>query len=85
MLAAAQPPVGPTFDWYFRNVLPKIGNAMSGAGDAYSYLQRSVERFFSPEELAAEMSKAGLQGVRFRRLTGGISCLHLGYKPGAGS
>jgi demethylmenaquinone methyltransferase/2-methoxy-6-polyprenyl-1,4-benzoquinol methylase len=83
ILECSQPPNrlwGPIFDWYFRNVLPKIGNAMSGAGDAYSYLQRSVERFFSPDELAQEMSRAGLERVRFRRLTGGISCLHLGYK-----
>ena len=88
ILECSQPPNrlwGPIFDWYFRNVLPKIGNAMSGAGDAYSYLQRSVERFYSPEELEAEMRKAGLEGVRFRRLTGGISCLHLGYKRPAAS
>ncbi len=83
ILECSQPPNrvwGPIFDWYFRNVLPKIGNAMSGAGDAYSYLQRSVERFLSPEELAQEMSQAGLDAVRFQRLTGGISCLHLGHK-----
>jgi len=83
ILECSQPPNrvwGPIFDWYFRNVLPKIGNAMSGAGDAYSYLQRSVERFFSPDELTEEMKHAGLERVRFRRLTGGISCLHLGYK-----
>ena len=83
ILECSQPPSrlwGPIFDWYFRNVLPKIGNAMSGAGDAYSYLQRSVARFFSPDELAEEMRRTGLERVRFRRLTGGISCLHLGYK-----
>ncbi len=88
ILECSQPPNrlwGPIFDWYFRNVLPKIGNAMSGAGDAYSYLQRSVERFFSPDELAEEMKRAGLERVRFRRLTGGISCLHLGYKRDSGS
>lgn len=83
ILECSQPPNrlwGPVFDWYFRNVLPKIGNAMSGAGDAYSYLQRSVERFYSPDELAKEMEQAGFKQVRYQRLTGGISCLHLGYK-----
>lgn len=84
ILECSQPPNrvwGPMFDWYFRNVLPKIGNAMSGAGDAYSYLQRSVERFYSPAELAVEMTQSGYEKVRFQRLTGGISCLHIGYKP----
>ncbi|MDA0205242.1 MAG: bifunctional demethylmenaquinone methyltransferase/2-methoxy-6-polyprenyl-1,4-benzoquinol methylase UbiE [Acidobacteria bacterium] len=88
ILECSQPPNrlwGPIFDWYFRNVLPKIGNAMSGAGDSYSYLQRSVERFFSPDQLAEQMRLAGLERVSFRRLTGGISCLHLGYKRSAAS
>ncbi len=71
---------GPLFDWYFRNVLPRIGNAVSGAGDAYSYLQRSVERFLSPEELQAAMLSAGFSEARFERLTGGVSCLHVARK-----
>jgi len=71
---------GPAFDWYFRNILPKIGNALSGAGDAYSYLQRSVERFLTPEELAQAMRDAGFAEARFDRLTGGIACLHVARK-----
>jgi len=71
---------GPAFDWYFRNVLPRIGNALSGAGDAYSYLQHSVERFLTPEELAQAMRNAGFAEARFDRLTGGIACLHVARK-----
>lgn len=71
---------GPAFDWYFRNVLPRIGNALSGAGDAYSYLQHSVARFLSPEELADAMRQAGFAEARFDRLTGGIACLHVARK-----
>jgi demethylmenaquinone methyltransferase/2-methoxy-6-polyprenyl-1,4-benzoquinol methylase len=61
-------------------VLPRVGNAVSGAGDAYSYLQRSVEKFLTPEELDAAMLEAGFRRVSHERLTGGISCLHLGYR-----
>ena len=71
---------GPLFEWYFRNVLPRIGNAVSGAGDAYSYLQRSVEKFLSPEELCDAMRRAGFSEARYESLTGGISCLHVGRK-----
>ncbi len=71
---------GSAFEWYFRNVLPRIGNAVSGAGDAYSYLQRSVERFLSPQQLEAAMLDNGFARASWRPLTGGISCLHLGYK-----
>jgi demethylmenaquinone methyltransferase/2-methoxy-6-polyprenyl-1,4-benzoquinol methylase len=74
------PLLGPLFGLYFRYVLPPIGNAVSGAGGAYSYLQKSVERFYSADELAEEMRAVGFASVSFRRLTGGISCLHLGSK-----
>lgn len=68
------------FSLYFRHILPPIGNSLSGAGDAYSYLQQSVERFYSPAALQEEMQTAGLENVSFQLLTGGISALHLGYR-----
>ncbi len=72
--------LGPLFEFYFRRVLPCIGNTLSGSGDAYSYLQKSVERFLGPEELAAEMKSCGFQRVEVVPLTAGISFLHLAYK-----
>ncbi len=71
---------GPLFELYFRRVLPKIGNAVSGADGAYSYLQNSVERFLTPEQLADLMLASGFRRVERRLLTGGISALHLAYK-----
>ena len=71
---------GPVFNWYFRKVLPRIGNAISGAGDAYSYLQRSVGKFLGPEELVAEMEGVGFESANYRSLTGGIACLHVACK-----
>jgi ubiquinone/menaquinone biosynthesis C-methylase UbiE len=43
-------------------------------------LQKSVEKFYSADELAGEMRSVGFEPVSFRRLTGGISCLHVGSK-----
>ena len=71
---------GPVFNWYFRNVLPRIGNALSGAGDAYSYLQRSVGKFLGPDELVSEMTGVGFDSATYRSLTGGIACLHVARK-----
>ena len=68
------------FEFYFREILPRIGNAVSGAGDAYSYLQRSVDRFLTPEELGVAMQQSGLRDVYFERLTFGVSCLHVGRR-----
>ena len=71
---------GPLFEFYFRNVLPRVGNAISGAGDAYSYLQRSVERFWTPAETEEQMRDVGYINVERTALSGGIACLHLGSK-----
>ncbi len=71
---------GPLFELYFRRVLPKIGNAVSGADGAYSYLQHSVERFLTPEQLTELMLASGFRRVERQLLSGGISALHLAYK-----
>ena len=71
---------GPLFEFYFRRILPRIGNTISGSGQAYSYLQQSVESFPSPVELAGAARSRGFQRVEYFPLTGGISVLHLAYK-----
>lgn len=71
---------GPLYGFYFRHVLPRIGNALSGSGNAYSYLQQSVRSFLSPEELKQIALSCGFARVSAIPLTGGISVLHLAYK-----
>ncbi len=70
----------PLFEFYFRRILPRIGNTISGSGQAYSYLQKSVERFLTPEELASQARACGFERVEYHPLTGGVSVLHLAYK-----
>jgi demethylmenaquinone methyltransferase/2-methoxy-6-polyprenyl-1,4-benzoquinol methylase len=74
------PWLAPVYEFYFRHILPRLGNAISGSEGAYSYLQRSVERFPAPDELARMMRGCGFQHVEFFPLTGGISVLHLAYR-----
>jgi len=71
---------GPLFEFYFRRILPALGNTISGSGQAYSYLQQSVRNFLTPEELANAARSRGFQRVEYYPLTGGISVLHLAYK-----
>ncbi len=62
--------------WYFRNVLPFLGNAVArNRSDAYTYLNQSVEEFPSGERLAALVRSAGFQGVEMIPLTFGIATL----------
>jgi demethylmenaquinone methyltransferase / 2-methoxy-6-polyprenyl-1,4-benzoquinol methylase len=46
--------------------------------DAYAYLPDSVKRFAAPEELAAEMERAGLRDVSYLLTAGGIVAIHAG-------
>jgi demethylmenaquinone methyltransferase/2-methoxy-6-polyprenyl-1,4-benzoquinol methylase len=67
--------------WYFRQVLPRIGQALArNRHDAYSYLPASVGEFPCGEALAARMRQAGLAEVAFHPLTFGIATLYVGKK-----
>ncbi len=69
------------YGWYFRQVLPRIGQALArNRQEAYSYLPASVGEFPSGEALAQRMRAAGLRDVRFYPLTLGIATLYVGHK-----
>lgn len=65
---------------YFRHVLPAAGSLLSADGDAYRYLNRTVETFPYGEALCARIRAAGFVGVRSRPLTLGIATLYQGEK-----
>jgi len=66
---------------YFVHVLPWIGGWLTGHRQAYRYLTDSVSEFPGAEDFQAAMQQAGFTQVRFRRLTGGIACVHTGTRP----
>ncbi len=66
--------------FYFDRILPCLGRMISGSADAYRHLPDSVRGWPPPPELAAMMSRAGLRGVSFELLTGGIAALHSGAR-----
>jgi len=64
--------------WYFRRVLPFLGNAVArNRSDAYTYLNQSVEEFPSGERLAGLVRAAGFDRVEMIPLTFGIATLTL--------
>ena len=70
--------------WYFRNVLPRLGNAVARNGsDAYTYLNQSVEEFPSGERLAALVRAAGFEAVEMVPLTFGIATLTIATRSAA--
>ena len=73
--------LGSLYGYYFRNVLPKIGAAISGVKGPYSYLPASVSRFPSPAEMIRRMEAAGYTNAQWQRYTFGIAGLYLAKKP----
>jgi len=71
---------GDLYRWYFRAVLPRLGGLISGDRAAYTYLPKSVARFFQPQELQELMLQNGYEGVEVRVWTGGTVALHTGVK-----
>lgn len=70
------------YRWYFKNVLPRIGQLFAKNSEgAYSYLPQSVTEFPCGQELAGIMSECGMQNVTFTPLTFGIATLYVGHKP----
>jgi demethylmenaquinone methyltransferase / 2-methoxy-6-polyprenyl-1,4-benzoquinol methylase len=64
--------------WYFRRVLPFIGNTVArNRSDAYTYLNQSVEAFPSGEALASFVRAAGFDRVEMVPLTFGIATLSI--------
>ncbi len=68
------------YDLYSFNVLPAMGELVTGDRDAYRYLVESIRRFPAQDELAAMMWAAGLEQVRYRNLTGGVAALHSAWR-----
>ncbi len=73
---------GRLYRFYFRKILPLIGQAISRSQDnAYRYLPASVLEFPEGAALAERMRRQGLSDVRWHPLTFGIATLYVGTKP----
>lgn len=69
------------YNYYFFNVLPRIGGMITGREAAYRYLTDSVALFPDADEFKAAMTEAGFSGVSYRTMNGGIVCVHTGVRP----
>lgn len=69
--------------WWFDRVVPILGT-VAGQGAAYTYLVRSVQSYPPPERIAEVMREAGLVGVHWTGMSGGIVTIHVGTVPPRG-
>ncbi len=75
---------GRLYRFYFRRVLPLLGQMISRSEDsAYRYLPASVMEFPDGDALAERLRRHGLGDVRWHPFTFGIATLYVGTKPAA--
>ena len=81
---ARGPILGRLYRWYFRYLLPAIGQLFSrNQESAYKYLPESVLSFPDGEAMADKLRAAGLTEVTYYPFTLGIATLYVGRKPSA--
>jgi demethylmenaquinone methyltransferase/2-methoxy-6-polyprenyl-1,4-benzoquinol methylase len=68
------------YDLYSFQVIPRIGQAVTGDRDAYQYLVESIRKFPKPQAFKAMIEAAGFRRVTITQMTGGVVALHSGWK-----
>ena len=74
------PGLDKVYDLYSFNVIPQMGKMVTGDAESYRYLVESIRRFPSPGLFAQMIEEAGFRRVTWKAMTGGIVCLHSGWK-----
>ena len=71
---------GPVYHWYSRNILPRIGRAVSRHDAAYTYLPESIGAFAYGDEFARILMSAGFSHVEARPFMFGAVYLYTGQR-----
>ena len=76
----ALPGLEQAYDAYSLKLLPRLGQAVAGDGDAYRYLAESIRTFPDQQRFTEMIAAAGLSQVRYRNLAGGIAAMHSAWR-----
>jgi demethylmenaquinone methyltransferase/2-methoxy-6-polyprenyl-1,4-benzoquinol methylase len=68
------------YELYSFQLIPRIGQAVTGDREAYQYLVESIRKFPRPRRFAQMIEAAGFRRVSFTPMTGGVVALHSGWK-----
>lgn len=73
-------PFRQVYNFYFKNVLPRIGRMVSNDKAAYTYLPESVEAFPDGDDFVRILKDTGFKDTACKPLTLGISSIYTGRK-----
>ncbi len=72
--------LGKLYRFYFRRILPAIGNMISGTKGPYAYLPASVARFPQPPQMLELMCQCGFRETNYTPYTFGVAGVYWGKK-----
>ena len=73
-------PLRRAYDWYSFNVLPRLGQVLTGDAQSYRYLAESIRMHPPQAELKSMMKTAGFGHVDVHNMSAGVVALHVGLK-----
>lgn len=68
------------YELYSFQVIPRVGEVVTGDREAYQYLVESIRKFPKPKDFAQMIEAAGFRRVSFSPMTGGVVALHSGWR-----
>ena len=68
------------FHWYIKLFVAWVGRLISGSAAGYTYLSKTIPRFYPAPQLADIMKTAGFQNVTYEKLFYGVAAIHTGNK-----
>jgi demethylmenaquinone methyltransferase/2-methoxy-6-polyprenyl-1,4-benzoquinol methylase len=69
-----------SYDLYSFNVIPRMGQMITGDRGSYQYLVESIRNFPDQETFLGMVRQAGFENASYRNLSLGIAALHSGWK-----
>ncbi|MBH91022.1 MAG: bifunctional demethylmenaquinone methyltransferase/2-methoxy-6-polyprenyl-1,4-benzoquinol methylase UbiE [Candidatus Marinimicrobia bacterium] len=64
----------------YSKLIPVLGKFIVGSSEPYDYLIKSIDKFYTQNELVSLMEKNGFSNIEYRNLSNGISAIHSGWK-----
>jgi demethylmenaquinone methyltransferase / 2-methoxy-6-polyprenyl-1,4-benzoquinol methylase len=64
----------------YSKTIPLIGKYIVGDSEPYEYLVKSIDKFYSQNQLIELMNDNGFSNTEYRNLSNGVSAIHSGWK-----
>ena len=64
----------------YSKLIPHLGKLVAGSSEPYDYLIKSIDDFYTQNELVSLMENNGFSNIEYRNLSNGISAIHSGWK-----